>query len=264
MKLPCPTIKINQLNSVERKQLLLRADDLHKKKTCSHFSYEEIQVLLLFHRSLCESHAKSLLTKGGPSSSKTPTKEEAMKGALSAGKSSDANNKKARTLTRTQFREILHRVFEMTEDLLMDRIFKTFDRTNDSLIDDYEFVEGLAVFLRGTLAEQIDYSFTVYDINSDGNISRDEMFQLLKSCQIKAQNEEDPEEGIKDLVELAVKMMDKDKDSKLSKADFRQAVIDEPLMLEAFGNILPNEDLVESFEAVIFADLRKNNMVMGL
>jgi len=50
-------------------------------------------------------------------------------------------------------------------------------------------------------------TFGVYDLNGDGYISREEMFQLLKSSLIKQQNEEDPDEGIKDLVEMSLKKM---------------------------------------------------------
>ena len=47
----------------------------------------------------------------------------------------------------------------------------------------------------------------VYDLNGDGYISREEMFQLLKSSLIKQPTEEDPDEGIKELVELSLKKM---------------------------------------------------------
>lgn len=49
--------------------------------------------------------------------------------------------------------------------------------------------------------------FEVYDFNSDGYISRDEMFGLLKKAVVKQSIDEDPDEGIKDLVELALKKL---------------------------------------------------------
>jgi len=49
--------------------------------------------------------------------------------------------------------------------------------------------------------------FEVYDFNGDGFISRDEMFALLKKSIVKQASDEDPDEGIKDLVELALKKM---------------------------------------------------------
>lgn len=147
----------------------------------------------------------------------------------------------------------------MTEDLLMDRVFKSFDKNSDGMIDDMEWVEGLAIFLRGDLKDKISYSFTVYDLNGDGYISREEMFQMLKTTQVRTPTEEDPDEGIKDLVEIALKKMDNDKDSRLSKTDFHDSVIEEPLLLEAFGPCLPDESAAEKFEEEMFVDLRRNN-----
>ena len=47
----------------------------------------------------------------------------------------------------------------------------------------------------------------MYDLNSDGYISREEMFHMLKTCMVKQTTDEDPDEGIKDLVELCIKKM---------------------------------------------------------
>ena len=47
----------------------------------------------------------------------------------------------------------------------------------------------------------------MYDLNGDGFISREEMFHMLKNSLIRQVTEEDPDEGIKDLVEITVKKM---------------------------------------------------------
>ena len=51
------------------------------------------------------------------------------------------------------------------------------------------------------------YTFKCFDLNGDGYISREEMFQLLKHCLVKQPAEEDPDEGIKELVEITLKKM---------------------------------------------------------
>ncbi|XP_010142407.1 PREDICTED: EF-hand calcium-binding domain-containing protein 1, partial [Buceros rhinoceros silvestris] len=56
---------------------------------------------------------------------------------------------------RNMFRVTLHRAFGMTDDMFMDAVFRTFDRDNDGCISVVEWVEGLSVFLRGTLEERI-------------------------------------------------------------------------------------------------------------
>ncbi|XP_074007193.1 calaxin isoform X2 [Numenius arquata] len=153
---------------------------------------------------------------------------------------------------RNMFRDTLHSAFGMTDVMLMDRVFRTFDRDNDSCISVVEWVEGLSVFLRGTLEERIKYCFEVYDLNGDGYISREEMFQMLKNSLLKQPSEEDPDEGIKDLVDIALKKMDYDHDGKLSFMDFEKAVRDENLLLEAFGPCLPDLKSSMAFEEKTF------------
>lgn len=142
-------------------------------------------------------------------------------------------------LDRLKFRDILHDMFGMTDDMLMDRVFRAFDRDSDNYLNHDEWVLGLSVFLQGNFEEKMKYCFTVYDLNGDGYISREEMFQLLKSSLIRQPTEEDPDEGVKELVELNLKKMDHDHDSRLSMADFETAIKEEPLLLEAFGPCLP-------------------------
>ncbi|NXD92859.1 EFCB1 protein, partial [Chaetorhynchus papuensis] len=141
---------------------------------------------------------------------------------------------------RIVFRDTLHSAFGMTDDVVLDRVFSIFDRDNDGCITVVEWVEGLGVLLRGTLDEKIKYCFQVYDLNSDGYISREEMFQMLKNSLLIQSADEEPDEGIKDLVEIALKKMDHDHDGKLSFTDFEKAVRDENLLLEAFGPCLPD------------------------
>ncbi|XP_053190079.1 calaxin [Scomber japonicus] len=157
-------------------------------------------------------------------------------------------------LDRGRFRSILHNSFGMTDDMIMDGVFRTFDKDNDGFISMKEWIEGLSVFLRGTLDEKIKYCFHVYDLNGDNYISREEMFHMLKNSLIRQPTEEDPDEGIKDLVEITLKKMDHDHDGRLSFADFENAVREENLLLEAFGTCLPDTAGIEIFEQHIFQD----------
>lgn len=49
--------------------------------------------------------------------------------------------------------------------------------------------------------------FQVYDLNGDGYISAEEMLYLLKDCLKEQPTEEDPDEGIRDLVEITLSNM---------------------------------------------------------
>ncbi|XP_006002685.1 calaxin isoform X1 [Latimeria chalumnae] len=155
-------------------------------------------------------------------------------------------------IDRNKFRNILHNTFGMTDDMIMDRVFRAFDKDNDSYVSIREWIEGLAIFLRGTLEEKMKYCFDVYDLNGDGYVSREEMFHMLKHCLVKQPAEEDPDEGIKDLVEITLKKMDYDHDGRLSYADYEKSVEDESLLLEAFGQCLPDAKSIVAFETQAF------------
>lgn len=58
----------------------------------------------------------------------------------------------------------------------------------------------------------------MYDLNDDGYISREEMFQMLKDSLISQPTEEDPDEGVKDLVEMVLKKMVREMQSPASRA----------------------------------------------
>ncbi|NP_001016778.1 EF-hand calcium-binding domain-containing protein 1 [Xenopus tropicalis] len=205
---------------MNRKNLQKQADAL--SRLIKHFSKNEVESLIRLYHTL-------------------------------VGRPIDPNTR--RGIDRNTFRNILHNTFGMTDDMIMDRVFRGFDKDNDSYISVTEWVEGLSVFLRGTLEERIKYCFGVYDLNGDGYISREEMFHMLKNSLLKQPSEEDPDEGVKDLVEIALKKMDYDHDSKLSYMDFEKAVQEENLLLEAFGPCLPDSKCIMAFEKQAFTEI---------
>ena len=50
----------------------------------------------------------------------------------------------------------------------------------------------------GSIAEQTQYCFEIYDLNDDGFISKEEMLTMMKNCMVKSSTqEEDGEDGVK-------------------------------------------------------------------
>ncbi|KAJ7365179.1 EF-hand calcium-binding domain-containing protein 1 [Desmophyllum pertusum] len=150
-------------------------------------------------------------------------------------------------MDRTKFRDILYNNFGLTEDILMDRVFRVFDEDNDGILNMKEWVVGLSKFLKGTKQEQMDYCFKVFDINGSGYISREGIHHMLKDCMVKSSTEEDAEENVKELVEIAMKKMDTDRDGRVSQTDFKAAVTLDGLLLEVFGKCLPGKEEVDKF-----------------
>lgn len=68
---------------------------------------------------------------------------------------------------------------------------------------------------------------------------------------MKQPGEEDPDEAVRDLSELALKKLDVDRDGKISFQDYKLAVLGEPLLLEAFGQCLATEDNCSSILATL-------------
>jgi Ca2+-binding EF-hand superfamily protein len=130
-------------------------------------------------------------------------------------------------IDRTVFRELMHSTFDIvTEEKLMERIFAAWEKGHDGSTLRLEiFLKGLSVFLRGTFTEKISFCFRVYDLNSDGFITKDEMFTLLKNSLIKNPQDEDPDEGVKDLVEITMRKLDLDKDGKVRHFHGSQIVV---------------------------------------
>lgn len=60
-------------------------------------------------------------------------------------------------------------------------------------------------------------------------------------------DDETREESVKDLVEIALRKFDVDKDGKVSFSDYTTAVKADILLLEAFGQVLPTDGAVNSF-----------------
>mmetsp|Transcript_28736 Transcript_28736/g.75441 ORF Transcript_28736/g.75441 Transcript_28736/m.75441 type:complete len:220 (-) Transcript_28736:231-890(-) len=154
------------------------------------------------------------------------------------------------TITRVAFRDLLTTSFKMSDDAMMDRIVLAFAAESDL---DYrigfrEFIHGMSVFLRGTLDEQIDFCFKVYDcMKRDGYITRDEMHQLLSPTIVNSPSEEDAAEAITELIDLLVKKMGDAKDPRIGKDSFRAAVEKDKLLLQMLGPCLPERKYANSF-----------------
>ncbi|XP_054269069.1 calaxin [Macrosteles quadrilineatus] len=222
--------KTPRQQALNSKQTSAKVLDHLKKQT--HFSRQEIEALSKVYKKLLESH-----TLNGPVPAVT-SNLPSMQPSIVKGEGLD----------RMVFRELLHNTFDVvTEEVLMDRIFCAFDRCNVGVIRLEEWVCGLSGFLRGSHDEKTAFAFFVYDLNSDGFISREEMFHLLRNSLVKSPQDEDPDEGVRDLVELALRKMDYDRDGKISFQDFKTAVTEEPLLLEAFGQCLPADTACQTF-----------------
>ncbi|KAL0269511.1 UNVERIFIED_CONTAM: hypothetical protein PYX00_007215 [Menopon gallinae] len=58
-------------------------------------------------------------------------------------------------------------------------VFNTLDRNRSGILSFEDFVTGLSILSRGTLEEKLRWTFSLYDINGDGSITREEMTDII-------------------------------------------------------------------------------------
>lgn len=70
----------------------------------------------------------------------------------------------------------------MKNATLVDSLFQVFDTENNGVISFREFICGLSVLSsKSSRDEKISFSFGIYDLDRDGEISRKELFDMLQA-----------------------------------------------------------------------------------
>lgn len=158
-------------------------------------------------------------------------------------------------LPNKNFSHVLHKAFGMAEGALIERICSALSIINSVTLRNW--INAMSLFLRGSLKQQIKYCFKVYDAAGKSEIRREQMVNLMRKFVYKHQ-EEDVDETVKDLVDIIIKKMDVDKDGIISYLDYKSIVLNNWMMLECFGQCLPDRKHVYAF-LVTFTDKIKNN-----
>jgi len=156
-------------------------------------------------------------------------------------------------MDRMRMREVLHIVFQITDEVMLDLAFKAFDKDGDGYVDELEWVAGMSIMLRGTTEELSDWCYYIYDINGDGGLAREELSHCLKGCIFHGYGIEPDEidDCERDIVEIAMKKLDVDLDGQISIYDFKKAVRHDPLMLVSCGPCLPTMRSCAAFLSLV-------------
>ncbi|TRY77271.1 hypothetical protein TCAL_06949, partial [Tigriopus californicus] len=86
-------------------------------------------------------------------------------------------------ITEEAFHSIYSRFFPQGAALssYSHYVFSTLDRNDSGVITFQDFVVGLSILIRGTLEEKLRWTFSLYDQDRDGVISREEMEDVVGS-----------------------------------------------------------------------------------
>ena len=83
-------------------------------------------------------------------------------------------------ITREVFNQCLGPI-GLQKNLIVDQLFKFFDRNSNGFISFLEFICGLSIMTKGSKMEKMKYIFKGYDIDGDGYISREDLHKMLKA-----------------------------------------------------------------------------------
>ncbi|XP_017792809.1 PREDICTED: uncharacterized protein LOC108574693 [Habropoda laboriosa] len=110
-------------------------------------------------------------------------------------------------------------------------VFNTLDQDHSGLLSFEDFVTGLSILSRGSIDEKLRWTFSLYDINGDGCITREEMTDIVTAVYELMGKFADPNldhEGVREKVDRMFQKMDGNKDGVVTLSEFLEACSADP------------------------------------
>eukprot|EP00091_Calanus_sinicus_P017725 TRINITY_DN38384_c0_g1_i1.p1 TRINITY_DN38384_c0_g1~~TRINITY_DN38384_c0_g1_i1.p1 ORF type:complete len:218 (-),score=103.12 TRINITY_DN38384_c0_g1_i1:54-647(-) len=136
------------------------------------------------------------------------------------------------------FREIMSSALPKKDASKMEKhVFRIYDSNNDGHVDFVEFMVVFFILSDGSSEEVLTKMFRLFDVNSDGTITKKELTRLVKDM-YGLLKKDDPNVNTIDLIaKSAFAEMDKDEDGKITTEEFIAACLGE----QDFSKMLANK-----------------------
>eukprot|EP00638_Chattonella_subsalsa_P017184 CAMPEP_0117850326 /NCGR_PEP_ID=MMETSP0949-20121206/21614_1 /TAXON_ID=44440 /ORGANISM="Chattonella subsalsa, Strain CCMP2191" /LENGTH=164 /DNA_ID=CAMNT_0005697685 /DNA_START=47 /DNA_END=542 /DNA_ORIENTATION=+ len=143
--------------------------------------------------------------------------------------------KGANRLAISAMANVTHFEKKKSDAEILDRLFTMVDRTGDDQIFFRDFIVGVAPLITGDLMEKLQFSFELYDMDSTGQIKKDEMTTILGAMNSTASYFGDPvmtKDEIEQLVEDVFREADANQSGTLSYAEYLTAVANHQILTQ--------------------------------
>ncbi|XP_061506179.1 Kv channel-interacting protein 4-like [Anopheles gambiae] len=117
-------------------------------------------------------------------------------------------------------------------------VFNTLDKEHTGILSFENFVQGLSILSRGTLEEKLCWTFSLYDINHDGKITREEMTDIVTAIYELMGARDDggtDEVNIKNKVDTIFQKMDTNQDGVITIEEFLDCCRKDQLISSSMG-----------------------------
>jgi len=138
-------------------------------------------------------------------------------------------------INKTEFKEVMKQM-GVVDGFLQELIFNVFDDNKDGAINFQEFVCALSVMTRGSPDEKLEFAFSMYDLDGNGFITKEEMARIMDSfyklvgplVTFSGKKYESPSQ----LVDEFFDQMDLNKDGQISMEEYKNGALKNPDIIQ--------------------------------
>jgi len=132
------------------------------------------------------------------------------------------------------------KAFGWEESEVAERLFHVFDLDGDQNVDFPEFVKGLAICRNGSVEEKTKLLFRLYDMNGDGRISKEELYNILRASMLENFSLNLTEKHMRRIVDHTFDLFDLNHDDFLDFDEFTKLAAGNPVILNGLRFDLPS------------------------